>query len=229
MSSERARARPPPAARPAPLAGGRARARLGTPHRAPRAGARGGARAPARQRHDPSAARTRADRERGLGRGRRVRSDRVPAEGSGRDRGHGQRTRRRVRGAEGADREGAGRAIRGGGGRPPPDRTHRGTIGPPGRRIVALGGCSTSGRFAGPRDHAAPFAPRSRAHHPQVLARADPGGRPRGRRQHGAADARSSCRQRSAVARTSSSAAAPAAARPRCSACSAGSSPTTSA
>ena len=67
--------------------------------------------------------------------------------------------------------------------------THRGTIGPPGRRIIALGGCATSGRFAGPRDRAAPLASRSCAHHPQVLARADPSGRPRGRRRDGAADA----------------------------------------
>ena len=202
------------------LAGGRARARLGAAHRAPRAGARGGAGAAARQRRDPSAARTHAHGQRSLGRGRRVRSHRVPAEGPGRDRGHGQRTRRRVRGARGADREGAGWAIRGGGVRPASDRTHRGTLGPPGRRIIALGGCATSGRFAGPRDHPAPLAPRSRAHHPQVLAGADPG---RATSWPAAALGPRMLQflssRRSAGARTSSSAAAPGAARPRCSAC----------
>ena len=138
----------------------------------------------------PSAARPHAHRERSLGRGRRVRSHRVPAEGSRGDRGHGQRARRRVRGAGGADREGAGRAIRGGGGRPAPDRTHRGTLGPPGRRIVAMGGRSTPGRSAGPRDHPAPLAPRSRADDPQVLAGADHAAATSGpARQHGSAHA----------------------------------------
>ena len=44
-------------------------------------------------------------------------------------------------GATAADREGAGRLIRGGGSRLASDRTDRGTVGSPGRRIIAMGGC----------------------------------------------------------------------------------------
>jgi hypothetical protein len=43
------------------------------------------------------------------------------AEGPGGHRGDGERARRRIRGARGAHREGAGRSIRGGGGRPASD------------------------------------------------------------------------------------------------------------
>ena len=101
-------------------------------------------------------------------------------------RGDGQRTRRRVRGAGGADRKGAGRLIRGGGSRLAPDRTDRGSAGPPGRRIVTLGGRATSGGQQGARDRSASFAPRSRAHDPQVLPGPHHGGRPR--RATGASD-----------------------------------------
>src|SRR4029450_6303921 len=43
-------------------------------------------------------------------------SDRVPAQGPRGHRGDGERTRRRLRGAEGADREGGGPSVWGGGG-----------------------------------------------------------------------------------------------------------------
>ena len=95
-------------------------------------------------------------------------------------------------------------AIRGGGGRRAPDRTHRGTLGSPGRRIVALGGRATSGRLAGPRDRAAPLAPRSRAHDPQVLARAHRGRATWSTRQRSARACSSSWRRACAGARTSS-------------------------
>ncbi len=50
-----------------------------------------------------------------------------------------------------------------------------GPLGSSGRRIIALGGCATSGGQPGPRDHPASLAPRSRAHDPQVLAGAHHG------------------------------------------------------
>ena len=179
----------PSAPRAAPPARRCTRSRHRPAHRAPGEGSRRGAGAPALQRSDPPPTRAGAHGQRGIRRGRRVRSDRVPAEGSERDRGDGERSRRRVRGAGGADREGAGRSIRGGGGRPAPDRAHRWAAGPSGRRIIALGGCATSGGQPCPCDHPASLAPRSRAHDPQVLAGSDHGGGPGRGGEHRAADA----------------------------------------
>ncbi len=94
------------------------------------------------------------------------------------DRGHGERARRRVRGARGAHRTCARSAIRGGGAGHARDRTHRWAFGSSGRPRVTMGGRSTAGRFSGSRDRAAPLAPRSNPHHPQVLADADHAYRP---------------------------------------------------
>src|SRR6266511_2686557 len=73
-------------------------------------------------------------------------------------------------GALSAARESGRRPIRRGGGRPSRDRAHRGTPRPPGRRVIALRGCPTSGRLQGACGGSAPFALRSCAQRSQVLS-----------------------------------------------------------
>src|SRR6266545_3136130 len=85
-------------------------------------------------------------------------------------------------GALSAARESGRRPIRRGGGRPSRDRAHRGTPRPPGRRVIALRGCPTSGRLQGACGGSAPFALRSCAQRSQVLSdpfpRWGPGSKP---------------------------------------------------
>ncbi len=93
-------------AREAARARGRPRSRARPPGGAAAPRARGGAVRPAGGGAHPAAERPGQGRERGVRCGRWSRADRVPAEGSGGHRGDGERGRRRLRGAEGADGEG---------------------------------------------------------------------------------------------------------------------------
>jgi hypothetical protein len=98
-------------ARAADRPGGCPAARRDATGRAPAAGAGGGALSPARAGPHAAAERARGRGERGFGCGRRDGSDRVPAQGPRDHRGDGERPRRRLRGAEGADREGGGPSV----------------------------------------------------------------------------------------------------------------------